>query len=65
MHICTVNHRANLADHFLYHDLAGVGFIGRHLAAMIVEDSLASHVRVVDKAPPATGWMNAYHKVHT
>ena len=46
----------------LFHP-AGVGFVGRHLAALLVEGALASHIRVVDKAPPATGWLNEYHKV--
>lgn len=42
--------------------LGGVGFVGRHVAALLVQESLASHIRVVDKAPPATGWLNDYHK---
>jgi nucleoside-diphosphate-sugar epimerase len=41
----------------------GVGFVGRHLAALLIEGDLTSHVRVVDKAPPATGWLNDHHKV--
>jgi len=43
----------------------GVGFVGRHLTTYIVESQLASHVRLVDKAPPATGWLNEKHKVNT
>lgn len=42
---------------------AGVGFVGRHLAALLVEEGSTSHIRVVDKATPATGWLNDYHKV--
>ena len=42
---------------------AGVGFIGRHLTALLVKERLASKIRVVDKAPPSTGWLNAEHKV--
>lgn len=45
---------------------AGVGFIGRHLTALLVQEKLASKIRVVDKAPPSTGWLNSQHKVqHT
>ena len=43
--------------------IAGVGFVGRHLTSLLVESSLASHIRVVDKAPPATGWLSPQHKV--
>ena len=43
--------------------LAGVGFVGRHLTALLVEEKLTSHIRIADKAPPATGWLNDYHKV--
>lgn len=42
---------------------AGVGFVGRHLTTLLVENSMASFIRVADKAPPATGWLNARHKV--
>ena len=41
----------------------GVGFIGRHLTALLVKEGLANRIRVVDKAPPSTGWLNEEHKV--
>ena len=47
----------------IYFSYLGVGFVGRHLTCLLVEKGLASHVRVVDKAPPATGWLNSRHKV--
>ncbi|XP_064387862.1 dTDP-D-glucose 4,6-dehydratase-like [Halichondria panicea] len=42
--------------------LGGVGFIGRHLTTLLVEEGLVSKVRVVDKVPPSTGWLNPQHK---
>ena len=30
-----------------------------------MENSLASKIRVVDKMPPTTGWLNEVHKVLT
>lgn len=41
----------------------GVGFIGRNFVEFLVENQLASKIRVVDKVPPATGWLNDRHKV--
>lgn len=29
-----------------------------------MENQLASKIRVVDKVPPSTGWLNAQHKVY-
>ncbi|XP_065886114.1 uncharacterized protein [Dysidea avara] len=43
--------------------LGGVGFIGRHLTCFLVENDLTSKIRVVDKVPPTTGWLNERHKV--
>ena len=37
--------------------------MGRHLTSFLVNQKLASKVRVVDKVPPATGWLNAEHSV--
>ena len=37
--------------------------MGRHITALLVNSNLASHIRVVDKTPPATGWLNDKHKV--
>lgn len=39
-----------------------MGFIGRHLTCYLVENDLTSKIRVVDKVPPTTGWLNARHK---
>lgn len=47
----------------LTHCDLGVGFVGRHLTAFLISQKLASKVRVVDKVPPATGWLNAEHSV--
>lgn len=41
----------------------GVGFIGRNFVQFLVDHSLTSKIRVVDKVPPATGWLNEEHKV--
>jgi nucleoside-diphosphate-sugar epimerase len=40
----------------------GVGFIGRNFVEYLVTNNLASKIRVVDKVPPSTGWLNAKHK---
>ncbi|KJE89679.1 NAD-dependent epimerase/dehydratase [Capsaspora owczarzaki ATCC 30864] len=37
--------------------LGGVGFIGRNLIVHLVENSLASKIRVVDKVLPQTAWL--------
>ena len=47
------------------HSALGVGFVGRHFTAFLINQKLASKVRVVDKVPPATGWLNAEHYVST
>ena len=41
----------------------GVGFVGRNLTSYLVKNEFVSKVRVVDKVPPATGWLNEDHKV--
>ncbi|KAF9423767.1 hypothetical protein BGZ76_003614 [Entomortierella beljakovae] len=38
--------------------LGGVGFIGRNLIAYLVENSLASEIRVIDKVLPQTAYLN-------
>ncbi|KAF8925485.1 hypothetical protein EDD21DRAFT_421460, partial [Dissophora ornata] len=38
--------------------LGGVGFIGRHFVAYLVENGLATDIRVVDKALPQTAYVN-------
>lgn len=42
--------------------LGGVGFVGRHLTTFLVKGQLCSKLRVVDKVPPAIGWLNEEHK---
>ncbi|XP_034940864.1 uncharacterized protein [Chelonus insularis] len=42
--------------------LGGCGFIGRNLAAYLIENELVSFVRLVDKVPPQTAWLNKYHR---
>ncbi|CAG8496187.1 5448_t:CDS:2 [Ambispora gerdemannii] len=38
--------------------IGGVGFIGRHVVTYLVENSLASEIRVVDKVLPHTAFFN-------
>ncbi|XP_065841954.1 dTDP-glucose 4,6-dehydratase-like [Oscarella lobularis] len=40
----------------------GTGFVGRHLTTHLVENDLASKIRIVDKVPPAMAWLNDKHK---
>lgn len=42
--------------------LGGCGFIGRHLAEYLVSNNLVSKVRIVDKVPPQTAWLNKHHQ---
>jgi len=42
--------------------LAGCGFIGRNLVQYLIENDLVSAVRVVDKVPPQTAWLNNKHQ---
>jgi nucleoside-diphosphate-sugar epimerase len=42
--------------------LAGCGFIGRNLVQYLIENDLVSAVRVVDKVPPQTAWLNNRHQ---
>lgn len=28
----------------------------------LIENDLVSHIRIVDKVPPQTAWLNAHHK---
>jgi len=42
--------------------VSGCGFIGRHLVKHLVDNNLASAVRVVDKVPPQIAWLNDGHK---
>lgn len=41
---------------------AGCGFIGRHIVEYLVDNNLASVIRVVDKVPPQIAWLNDRHK---
>jgi len=42
--------------------LGGCGFIGRNLVKYLVDNKLASTIRVADKSLPATSYLNAAHK---
>lgn len=42
--------------------LGGIGFIGRNLVKHIVDNNLASFVRVADKVLPSTAFLNAEHQ---
>ena len=42
--------------------LGGCGFVGRNLVAYLIEHNLTSMVRVADKMPPQTAWLNSHHK---
>ncbi|KAI9027178.1 hypothetical protein CLU79DRAFT_740703 [Phycomyces nitens] len=42
--------------------LGGVGFIGRHFVHHLVQNGLASYIRVVDKALPQTAYLSETHK---
>ncbi|XP_020293084.1 uncharacterized protein LOC109859338 [Pseudomyrmex gracilis] len=42
--------------------LGGCGFIGRNLVEYLLDNELVSYVRVVDKVPPQTAWLNAKHQ---
>ncbi|KAJ3012262.1 UNVERIFIED_CONTAM: hypothetical protein HDU68_001301 [Siphonaria sp. JEL0065] len=42
--------------------LGGVGFIGRNIVTYLLDSDLVSHVRVADKALPATSYLNAKQK---
>jgi len=42
--------------------LGGVGFIGRHLVTYLVENNLASEIRVADKVLPQTAFLNQRQK---
>ncbi|XP_011875987.1 PREDICTED: uncharacterized protein LOC105566526 [Vollenhovia emeryi] len=42
--------------------LGGCGFIGRNLVEYLLDNDLVSYVRVVDKVPPQTAWLNAKHQ---
>ena len=43
--------------------ISGTGFVGRHLATFLINNQFCSKVRVVDKVPPATAWLNSEHQV--
>jgi len=42
--------------------LGGCGFVGRNLVKYLVDNKLASTIRVADKALPATSYLSAAHK---
>ena len=43
--------------------LGGCGFIGRHLVTYLVENNLASSIRVVDKVLIQTAYLSPKHKL--
>ncbi|KAL8566462.1 hypothetical protein ACOMHN_015098 [Nucella lapillus] len=43
--------------------LGGTGFIGRNFVQYLVNNDLASKIRVADKVPPQMAWMNPPHLV--
>ncbi|PSN37282.1 hypothetical protein C0J52_17192 [Blattella germanica] len=43
-------------------NILGCGFIGRNLVEYLIENDLVSAVRVVDKVPPQTAWLNKKHQ---
>ena len=61
---CSAHVIGHVISCFLSFFSLGVGFIGRNFVQFLVERSLASKIRVVDKVPPATGWLNEAHKVY-
>ncbi|XP_058798681.1 UDP-glucose 4-epimerase isoform X2 [Phymastichus coffea] len=42
--------------------LGGCGFIGRNLVEYLIENDLVSYLRVIDKVPPQTAWLNVKHQ---
>ncbi|KAK0087143.1 hypothetical protein PV325_001656 [Microctonus aethiopoides] len=42
--------------------LGGCGFIGRNLVAYLIDNKLVSYLRIVDKVPPQTAWLNKHHQ---
>jgi len=42
--------------------LGGVGFIGRNFVKYLVDNKLASYIRVVDKVLPQTAFLGAQHQ---
>jgi nucleoside-diphosphate-sugar epimerase len=42
--------------------LGGCGFIGRHLVKYLVDNKLASHIKIADKALPGTSHLSEEHK---
>ncbi|XP_063226526.1 uncharacterized protein LOC134533146 [Bacillus rossius redtenbacheri] len=42
--------------------LGGCGFIGRNLVDYLISNDLARAVRIVDKTPPQTAWLNTKHQ---
>ncbi|KAJ8953754.1 hypothetical protein NQ318_015410 [Aromia moschata] len=41
--------------------LGGCGFIGRNFVHYLIQNDLASAIRVVDKVPPQVAWLNEAH----
>lgn len=45
---------------FYYH--VGSGFVGRHLVQYLLDNDLASEIRVADKMIPTVAYLNERHK---
>lgn len=45
--------------------LGGTGFIGRHILKELIDNDICSHIRVVDKRPPATTFQGDLEKYYT
>lgn len=45
-----------------YFFITGCGFIGRNIVDYLVTNHLVSALRVVDKVPPQTAWLNKHHQ---
>ncbi|CAH0394943.1 unnamed protein product [Bemisia tabaci] len=43
--------------------LGGCGFIGRNFVEFLIDNDVASYIRVVDKLPPQVAWLNKRHSL--
>lgn len=42
---------------------SGCGFIGRNFVEFLIDNDVASYIRVVDKLPPQVAWLNKRHSL--
>jgi nucleoside-diphosphate-sugar epimerase len=45
--------------------LGGTGFIGRHILRELIDNKIASHIRIADKRPYQTAYCGEYEKYYT